>query len=187
MSITRSFKIVNLTIMCGIICLAKSTFADIRPAELKIGSFYSHFEVKNRTNKNLPSYINIEYLPVFEKLDNKSAFMSPRPHLGVMIAANGGTNQLYGGVTWRIPMQQFFAELSFGGEIHDSPLRKKPGIKKRALGTRLLFRESIGLGVNLTEQLTATALIDHASNASIRLPNSGLTEAGLQIGYKLGN
>lgn len=184
MSIIKSSSIASITILC-ILCLVKNAYAEIKPSELKLGTFYSHFEVTKTRNNKIPSYINIEYLPAFEKLDDRSQLLSPRFHVGCMIAANKGANQLYSGVTWRFSIKRLFLEISFGGEIHDGPLSKKPNEKKLALGTRLLFRESIGLGINLTKQLTATLLIDHASNAGIHRPNNGLTGGGLQIGYKL--
>lgn len=180
---TKFYK--SIAIMSLILCSHNISLAEPQSAELRLGAFYPYPKVKHLKVKNLPSYLNIQYLFKNINEDAKSVFARPRPHIGCMLSVNGGTNQLYGGVTWHVPIRKFFLELSFGGEIHDSPLKSNPKNKKRALGTRLLFREGVAIGANVKEQLTISMLLDHASNASIVKQNSGLTGIGLQIGFKL--
>ena len=110
--------------------------------------------------------------------------LRPRPHLGVTVATDSGTSQVFGGLTWNFPLfGPLFLEASFGGTIHDGPL-ESPG-DGEDLGCRVLFRESIGLGLDLGQHWRIIAAADHSSHADLcNGGNSGLTHAGVSVGYK---
>ena len=108
----------------------------------------------------------------------------PRVHLGASINLRFGTNQYYTGLTWHsLITKNTFFELSLGGEIHDGNIKISTKYKK-ALGSRLLFRESISFGYMINNQYNLSLLLDHASNARLSSPNSGITDVGFRIGYK---
>lgn len=159
--------------------------AEAQGAELRVGAFEEmYYKSSNKKMKieNTPA-INLQYL--FPSLgDGAAIYKSPRPHLGCVLNFKGGTSQYYAGLTWHIPLDRFFIEVSFGGEAHNGPLKKPIAKKSRPLGSRLLFRESVAAGINLGEVTTISIILDHASNAHLANPNSGLTDIGLQIGYK---
>jgi hypothetical protein len=117
-------------------------------------------------------------------LDNRylDILLRPRPHLGGSLSTDGGTSQIFGGLTWTLPLPSiFFLEASFGGTIHDGPLEDAP----IALGCRVLFRESIGLGLELGEHWRVIGGIDHSSHANLcGNENDGLTHIGGSIGYR---
>ena len=52
------------------------------------------------------------------------------------------------------------------------------------LGSRFLFRESIGLGYSFNAHWNVIVAIDHASNADLAKPNDGLTHVGATVGYR---
>lgn len=128
--------------------------------------------------------INFEYLFNPWMTGIGSYIFSPRPHMGMSINTRGGTHQFYAGLTWRINLGNFFIEPSFGGEIHTAHLKTSSSHKK-ALGSRLLFHEAIAIGYQITEKHSLSIMLDHASNAGIAKPNSGITTLGLRYGYKL--
>ncbi len=118
----------------------------------------------------------------------KNAFFdfiwSPRPHLGASINVRGATSQFYGGLTWQwAPWEWLFFEASFGGEVHNGKTSERSALRK-ALGTRLLFRESIAVGVVFKQKHTLSVMLDHSSNASLANDNPGLTNLGLRYGYR---
>ncbi len=85
--------------------------------------------------------------------------------------------------TFPIFSTPFYVQASFGGTVHDGPL-DDPGFR---LGCRLLFRESIGVGVSLGEHWNVLAAVDHSSHAGLcgdDTGNAGLTHAGAYLGYR---
>ncbi|MDQ0325584.1 hypothetical protein J2R99_001433 [Rhodopseudomonas julia] len=109
--------------------------------------------------------------------------LRPRPHIGGTVTTSGGTNQVYAGLTWDYNLtNRIFLEGTFGGTIHDGNTdHVETGAR---LGCSALFRESAGIGVNVTQHLRVIARIDHSSNAGLCDDNDGLTHAGVMVGYK---
>ena len=128
--------------------------------------------------------INAEVL--FNSPDNAffNFLFSPRPHIGASINLSGATNQFYVGFTWQwVFLDPCFVEFNFGGEAHDGETSERSS-KSKALGSRLLFREGISLGVTIADHHTLSVMLDHASNASLSDHNPGLTNLGVRYGYK---
>jgi lipid A 3-O-deacylase len=106
--------------------------------------------------------------------------LRPRLHLGSSINVNGNTSQLYAGFTWDIPLiQRVSLELTFGGALHDGPNTGEGS----AFGCPLNFRESASIGIAVTERWRLYGTIAHMSNAGLCARNSGLTSAGVRLGY----
>jgi len=106
--------------------------------------------------------------------------LRPRPHLGGNVSPDG-TDQIFGGVTWTVPIWRFFAEASFGGTIHNGPLSGA----EVSVGCRVLFRESLALGLELGPHWRVVGGIDHSSHAGLcDGENDGLTHIGGSIGYR---
>ena len=99
---------------------------------------------------------------------------SPRPHIGADINTSGNTSDGYFGLTWGITLIQslfgsgdgVFVNGSLGGAFHDGFHRHAPAGRKR-LGSRILFRESVELGYQLTPTISVSAFVDHISNANL--------------------
>jgi len=131
--------------------------------------------------------INVEILftsPAFLRV-----LGAPRPHLGVSVNTAGQTDYGYVGLTWRgrpwrpllaLPDALFVAG-SLGGGAHDGYLNTAPPGRKR-LGSRLLFRESVEVGYQLTRRISMSALYDHLSNAGLAHYNQSLNNLGVRVG-----
>ena len=78
---------------------------------------------------------------------------------------------------------KFVFELDFGGSVNNGGTAPPAEEKMQALGCRTLFHESAGIGYPLTDRVTVTAMIEHMSSANLCLPNGGMTNAGLKLGY----
>ena len=130
-------------------------------------------------------YVTAQVLfdPFLQPLDNRilDILLRPRPHIGGT-ASFDGTDQLFAGLTWTVPIWRgLFAEASLGGTIHNGPLENA----QVALGCRVLFRESLGLGVAIGEHWRVIAGIDHSSHAELcGDDNDGLTHVGVSAGYR---
>jgi hypothetical protein len=109
--------------------------------------------------------------------------LRPRLHLGASINTAGDTSQLYGGLTWDARLtQKLTLELSFGGAVHDGPTGDNLA---DSYGCTASFRESLSLGYALDERWTAYGTLSHMSNAGLCDHNTGLSSAGIRLGYKL--
>jgi lipid A 3-O-deacylase len=116
---------------------------------------------------------------------------SPRPHLGVSVNTAGATDYGYVGLTWSgrpwrpllmLPDALFVAG-SFGGAIHDGHLNAAPPDRKR-LGSRLLFRESVEVGYQLTRRFSVSVMFDHLSNGGLAHYNQSLNNLGARVGFQ---
>ncbi len=116
-----------------------------------------------------------------------NTLLRPRVHIGGNLATGDDPiNQAYAGLTWHFPVaDRYFIEASFGGTVHDGPLESTDG-DGLDLGCHLLFRESVGIGVDIGERWRVIASADHSSHADLCEDggNSGITHAGVYAGYR---
>jgi len=110
---------------------------------------------------------------------------SPRPSLGVTLNLAGRENLAHLGLTWQLPIFEtaFFLEGTLGAALHDGALNGAT-FPARNLGCRVMIYESGGLGMNIGENFTIIAQIEHTSSAKLCMPNEGLTNLGIKVGYK---
>ncbi len=109
--------------------------------------------------------------------------LRPRLHLGTSINTVGDTSQLYGGLTWDVKLtQKLSLELSFGGAVHNGPTGDHLA---DSYGCAPSFRESLSLGYALDDRWTIYGTVAHMSNAGLCDHNTGLSSAGIRLGYKL--
>lgn len=110
-----------------------------------------------------------------------AAFLKPRLIAGAMVSVEGRTSYAYTGVNWHVPIyDRLFAEVEFGGALNDSE-KGQPGW----LGCPVTFRESGGLGVQITSNIDVVGSIEHVSHADLcGHTNPGLSSFGLRLGYK---
>jgi opacity protein-like surface antigen len=117
---------------------------------------------------------------------NFSWFFSPRPLVGANISLQGKTNQAFAGLAWDLPISgPFFAEVSFGGLVHDQTLFQIYPDRPE-LTTRFLFRESIAVGFEINPNWRIIAFADHGSNGNLGYRNSSINHVGMMLGAKLG-
>jgi hypothetical protein len=109
--------------------------------------------------------------------------LRPRVHLGGSVNLAGDTNQLYAGLTWDGKLTPLLSlELSFGGVLHDGPTG---GGHQDSYGCALNFRESASLAYAIDAHWVVHGIVAHMSNADLCDHNTGITSAGVRLGYKL--
>jgi lipid A 3-O-deacylase len=149
--------------------------------EVRLGLFVHHIEPAGTERGGQD--VNLEMLfsrPALAYANSFDAVWWPRLHLGSSINVNGETSQLYSGFTWNFPLvQRLSLELTFGGSLHNGP-DTGPG---SAFGCPLNFRESGSIGYAVTEHWRIYGTVAHMSNAGLCERNSGITSAGMRLGY----
>lgn len=165
-------------------CAINIVHAGYLPEEIRVGAL-KHDIRNGLSHKHEKGYdVNAEFLWASPQFYLFEFIFSPRPHLGASINTRGGSDQFYLGLTWRYDFLEYlFVDGSLGGEVHTGKINHKTS-RKQALGTRFLFRESIGLGVQINETHSVSMILDHASNASTSSRNPGLTAFGLRYGFR---
>lgn len=126
---------------------------------------------------------NVELL--FPSPDFLYALGSPRPHIGVDIAAvDNGINFAYAGLTWDTYLtRKLYLTGSLGAAITDADNLKTP-TEYKAMGCRVLFHLGAGVGYDLTDNVSVQLYADHFSNADLCSPNNGAESAGIRLGYR---
>jgi lipid A 3-O-deacylase len=177
--------------LAGVLALLSGTAAAQQPRlvdQFKIGGMAHDIGFLGRHVEG-GANINVELL--FTSPDLFRYIGSPRPHIGGDINTSGNTSYGYFGLTWGIMLIQnlfrsgdgIFANGSLGGAVHDGHLNTAPPDRKK-LGSRILFRESLELGYQITPAISVSAILDHISNANLASHNAGITSAGARIGFR---
>ena len=105
-----------------------------------------------------------------------------RPNFGVSINDQGDTSKAYGGILWEVTGKTFFFELGLGLALHDGELDTNNPSQK-SLGSRILFRIPIEVGLTVYGPHRLSILFDHVSNGYLASPNEGLDTLGLRYSY----
>ncbi|MBN2705144.1 MAG: acyloxyacyl hydrolase, partial [Deltaproteobacteria bacterium] len=107
------------------------------------------------------------------------------PHLGVVLHNEGETHQLYGGLTWEKDFgRHYFINLGLGLSLHSGTRKCKHGhCDDKELGSALLFREALEVGLRLDRHQTLSLFFFHISNAGLVDENDGMNHLGLRYGY----
>jgi lipid A 3-O-deacylase len=125
--------------------------------------------------------VNAEAL--FASPDFLSMLCSPRPHIGGSVNSDGNTSQIYTGLTWRRDFwSNLFGEFSFGPSFNDG-VHDKRYLDRKALGSNVLFRESLSLGYQFDQRNNISVMLDHISNAGLAKYNGGMETVGLRYGH----
>lgn len=111
---------------------------------------------------------------------------SPRPEIGTTINLKGEDSLLHAGLTWTVPLfdTPFYVEGTFGAAAHNGYLGDEAPADRRKYGCRVNFYERFGVGVNVSDNLTATIAYEHMSNAGLCEYNAGISNLGLKMGWK---
>lgn len=131
--------------------------------------------------------LNVELLFDAPSLTSWVTLGELRPHLGATLNTAGLESMVYAGVSWTVPVfdSPVFVEGSFGGAVHNGNTIGNAVYPARNLGCPVVFREALSVGVNLSENASVMATIEHASNANLcDNGNRGLTNLGVRFGYR---
>jgi len=156
-------------------------------SEIRLGIFDHNVEPGNADGEDGLD-VNVELILGNNQARYRNSFIqrlfNPDQHIGVSFNMDDDTNIAYAGLTWKLLRTDFmFLEASFGGAVHDGTLKD---LVDRSYGCRFNFRSSGSLGFDLTPSWQLLLTVDHMSNANVCDENSGLTNAGVRLGYKLG-
>lgn len=105
-------------------------------------------------------------------------------NIGASINNRSGTSKLYGGLVWEALFGGvFFFNTGAGLALHDGDLDHDESNGKQ-LGSRLLFRVPLEVGVSWGGRHRLSLMFDHVSNAYLANPNEGLDTLGLRYGFQ---
>jgi lipid A 3-O-deacylase len=117
--------------------------------------------------------------------------LQPRPTIGAAFNTAGDTDQFYAGATWSwmllhnlinpgdgINFSFFFGPGGNDGIIHHGTATRK------ALGSHILFRESIELGYQINPTWEISVYLDHISNGGLAKENQSINDLGARIGFR---
>ena len=130
--------------------------------------------------------VNFEALLYLPDVDAFRWLGSPKINIGASVNLTGLENMAHLGLTWQarnILDTKFFVEGTFGAAVHDG-LLSTATVPARNLGCRFLFYQSAALGMDITDNLSIMLAWEHASSAKVCMPNRGLTNVGVKIGYR---
>lgn len=159
--------------------------------EFRAGVFfhdaYRGFIPTSTENFNFSNLEDISFSALFASPDI-DAFRwigSPRPELGATISLAGRESLVHANLNWQIGLgdSPFYLELGFGAALNNGA-RTGAVRPARNMGCALNFYESAGLGMHISEQVTATLRYEHTSNLDLCEANDGLSNLGLMIGFK---
>ena len=104
-------------------------------------------------------------------------------NLGFSLNSRGDTSKIYGGLLWEYIWESgLFLNLGLGLAAHDGKLENSDD--KKELGSRILFRIPIEIGLLCTRHQGVSIMFDHVSNAYLADPNEGLDTIGLRYTYR---
>ncbi|MCF6343463.1 MAG: acyloxyacyl hydrolase [Devosiaceae bacterium] len=128
--------------------------------------------------------IAFEVLFFSPDIDAFSWIGSPKINFGTTINTNGRESKIHLALTWQLPIFEtgFFVEGTLGAAIHNGAI---DGVVEpaRRLGSRFLFYEAAGIGYRFNDNMNVIIFAEHASNANLVQPNSGISNIGIKFGY----
>ena len=106
-----------------------------------------------------------------------------RPVAGTSVASGGGASLFYVDARIEWELDRAFFALGLGPAIHTGNLHTTANGRK-PLGSRVLFHPSVELGLRVTDTSRVSIYYEHASNAYLARPNSGLDNIGVRVSYR---
>ena len=104
-------------------------------------------------------------------------------NLGFSLNCRGDTSKIYSGLLWEYLWDTgIFLALGIGLAVHDGKLNNSNNRKE--LGSRILFRIPIEIGLLFAVHHGISIMFDHVSNAYLAHPNEGLDTLGLRYTYR---
>ena len=125
--------------------------------------------------------------PKFFDLPGWEDLLVPRLRIGGTVNLDGKTSYGYVDGLWTVNFNRAFAEVFFGGLVHNGPLQNPADPKANALGCRELYHLGADLGYRFDQHWSVIASFEHGSDGEPLLSschhNRGLNVTGLAVGY----
>jgi hypothetical protein len=154
-----------------------------RAPELRLGLIAHDAAGREQGSASLAAEV-LFALPGREKAGDFQRLV-PRLQLGAILNTAGRTSLAHAGLAWQIDLVGgLFAEAGLGLATHDGDTGSTSRPGHAALGCRLLFRETIGLGYRFGGGWSVLGSVEHFSNGGLCARNRGLTHVGMRAGYQ---
>jgi lipid A 3-O-deacylase len=138
---------------------------------------------------------------IFEEPEFLKWALSPQPYVGGTLNLEGNTSYGGAGLLWRQTLgKRFYGDFALGLVVHDgfldvadvrSSTSSTPELldtltTRNLYGSRVLFRQQLTLGVNVSDRWAAEGFVEHISNAGLLSdgPNEGSDTFGLRLNRK---
>ena len=149
--------------------------------EIRTGIIAHDVPVWSRSRQEEGVDFNAEFIFGFPDYQLFSGIV--RTNLGFSLNSQGGTSKIYSGLLWEYIWDSgIFLNLGLGLAMHNGELDNSADNKK--LGSRILFRIPIEIGLLFAGHQGVSILFDHVSNAYLAEPNEGLDTIGLRYTYR---
>lgn len=163
---------------------------DIYLDELRAGAFfhgaYQGF-VPTSLTWNFSHFEDVKFSALFASphIDAITWYGQIRPEIGATVNLAGKESLVHANLNWQIPLfdSPVYLELGLGAALTTGSLTGAPA-GTRNFGCRVNFYETAGIGVNLSENVTATLVYEHTSNLGMCAANDGLSNLGVLVGFK---
>lgn len=168
--------------------------------EIHVGVMAHNICVTDCKNANKEDGPNVEFQVSFDSPDFLDWAGSPQPYLMGSANTQGDTSFGGFGLEWRWEFADGWAiEPGFGYVVHDGATNNPfaNGTPEAAafaeenvlLGSKDLFRTSLGLSRDLPGPWEAEVFFEHLSHGQIlgEGRNQGMDQAGVRLGYKFGD
>lgn len=139
---------------------------------------------------------------IFEEPEFLKWAFSPQTYIGGTLNVEGNTSYGGAGLLWRQNLgDKFYGDFAFGVVVHDGILdrddvRARAGddddkffdllFNRNRYGSRVLFRQQLTVGLNLSDEWAAEGFVEHISHGGLLSngPNEGSDAAGLRVNRK---
>jgi lipid A 3-O-deacylase len=125
-------------------------------------------------------------LPKVISLSGWQDLLVPRIRVGGVGNLGGRTSYAYADALWTANFNRAFAELFFGGLVHNGPLFASAN-NSTSLGCRELYHMGVDVGYRFDQHWSVIATFEHGSNGepvwSDCHANRGLNVTGVSLGY----
>jgi len=120
--------------------------------------------------------------------------LTPQPYIGGTLNLEGKTSYGGAGLLWRQGFgEKFYGDIASGLVIHTGTTTIEPGPgegffdtlsrygEEIQFGGRILFRQQVALGVNVSEDWSGEIFYEHLSNAGLASANEGADSLGFRV------
>ena len=153
-------------------------------AQEVFGGIYAHDVETGLTRSGIEEGVDLELGWRGDRLRFLKAVGSPSPHAYLSLNSGGNTHFASAGISWKIGGKVYLRP-GIGLAVHTGPGQVVPGDDRIDFGSRILFAPEIGLGIRLSEKLSAEASWVHLSHAQLFSPqNPGIDTIGLRLNYR---
>jgi hypothetical protein len=153
-------------------------------AQEAFGGLYAHDVDTGLTRSGVEGGVDLELGWRGERIRFLRAVGSPSPHAYLSLNSAGDTHFASAGISWKIGGTVYLRP-GIGLAVHTGSDGRFQRPDRIAFGSRLLFAPELGLGVRLSDRLSAEASWVHLSHAQLfSRQNPGLDTIGLRLNYR---